>query len=98
MRTKKVMKFLHLFLLRDVCELVQEALKIIEVLRTQEVEEVEQFFQIVLQGSPCQKKFVVNFVSVEHFEEPGLIVLEPVSFIDHQDLPLDGGEGGRVDA
>lgn len=44
---------------------------ILESFWCQEVQQVEQFFQVVLQGSSCKQQFVLEGVTIQHPEELG---------------------------
>ncbi len=56
MGAEQVVEFLHLVVLGEVAELAQELGQVVEVLGPQEVEEVEELFQVVLQRRACATK------------------------------------------
>lgn len=41
----------------------------LEPLWSQEVEEMEQFLQVVLEGGPCQQQLVVDLVAIQDPKE-----------------------------
>lgn len=53
-RSQQFVQPFHLLFLADVGKLVLEHCQVVELLRSQEVQQVEQLFQVVLQGSSCQ--------------------------------------------
>ena len=56
MGAEQVVELFHLVVLGEVAELAQELGQVVEVLGPQEVEEVEELFQVVLQRRACATK------------------------------------------
>lgn len=67
------MKFLDLFLFRNVREFVLESGEIVEFVATQEIQKMEKFLEVVLQRRTSEQKFVRNVVRSQEPEELGLI-------------------------
>lgn len=65
---EEVMEFRHLLLLGDVREFILELGQVVELVATHEVEEMEQFFQIILKRSPRQQQ-LVGYVVVRQVPE-----------------------------
>lgn len=63
------MQPLHLFFFGNVSKLILEDLQVIELLRGQEVKQMEQLFQVILQWSSSEQQFVLNGVVGEELEE-----------------------------
>jgi hypothetical protein len=66
-----------------------ENFQIVELARREEVEKVEQFFQVVLQRSSGQQELEVDAVGCQSLEELGLTVFQAMGLVDHQDLPVN---------
>ena len=63
------MQLCDLVLLSDVFEFVLEGAKVGKFVRSEEVEEVEKFLQVVLQRCAGEQQFIPNVVGVQHTEE-----------------------------
>ena len=73
-----------------------ESIQIIELARSQEIEEIEQLLKIVLQRGASQEKLEIDAVAGQSLEKLWLRVLQSVSLIDAQDLPVDGAQASGV--
>lgn len=66
---EQLVQLLHLILLGDVGELVLEHRQVVELLLVEEVEQMEQFLEVVLQRGAGQEEFVRDVVASQHFKE-----------------------------
>jgi hypothetical protein len=63
------MQFVDLLFLGDVGEVGLKRLEVVEFARRQEVQEVKQFFKIVLKGSAGQQEFKIDAVAGQNSEK-----------------------------
>ena len=68
-RPEHLEKLLDLLFLGHVGELALELVQVAELFRAQEVQEMEQFFQVVLERRPRQEKLVGDRVRIQDAEE-----------------------------
>ena len=64
----------------------------LEFVRFEEGEEVEEFFEVVLERRAGEEEAVVDGVAGEDGEELRHAVLQAVRLVDHQHRPRDAGE------
>lgn len=69
MRPEQLVQFLHLILLWNIGKFILERREIVELLTVQEIQQVEQLFQIILQRRTRQKQLVGDTVPGQQSEK-----------------------------